>query len=79
MVDDCKKASDTYKARTALKYGVPVVSLNFIDDCLEAKKLLEADGYIAVGKTKAEEFGSGKIVGAYFAFLLNNKYCLADI
>ena len=63
VVDDHENVSDTYKARTALKYGVPVVSLTFIDDCLKAERLLEADGYIAVGQTKAEEFGSGKIVG----------------
>lgn len=66
MVDDRENASDTYKARTALKYRVPVVSLNFIDACLEAGRLLDADSYIAVGKTKAQEFGSGKIVGGCF-------------
>ncbi|KAI0229496.1 Protein mono-ADP-ribosyltransferase PARP4 [Lamellibrachia satsuma] len=64
VVDDRENASDTYKARTALKYRVPVVSLNFIDACLEAGRLLDADSYIAVGKTKAQEFGSGKIVAA---------------
>ena len=63
VVDDHENVSDTYKARTALKYGVPVVSLTFIDDCLKAERLLVADDYIAVGQTKAEEFGSGKIVG----------------
>ena len=31
--------------------------------CVEEGKLLETDEFVVVGKTAAEEFSSGKIVG----------------
>ena len=47
----------------ARKWGIPVVSMEFVSRCLEEGKLLEADSFIVVGKTAAQEFSSGKIVG----------------
>ena len=60
-----EKAQDSYKSRMAQKWGIPVVSLDFVDSCLEAGKLLDADKFIVVGRTAAEEFSSGKIVGRF--------------
>ena len=36
-----------------------------INRCIEEEKLLEADQFVVVGKTAAEEFSSGKIVGEW--------------
>ncbi len=47
----------------AQKWGIPVVSVDFVDSCLSAGSLLDADKFIVVGKTAAEEFKTGKIVG----------------
>jgi hypothetical protein len=45
------------------KYGLPVVSVDFIHDSVDQGKLLNTDNYILVGKTKSDEFDSGKILG----------------
>lgn len=63
MVNNVEKAQDSYKSRMAQKWGVPVISLEFIDQCITEGRLLEADQFIVVGKTAAEQFSSGKIVG----------------
>ena len=63
MVSDEEKAQDSYKSCMAQKWGIPVVSLAFLDRCLEAGRLLEPDPFIVVGRTAAEEFSTGRIVG----------------
>ena len=47
----------------AAKYGLTVVSVDFIHDSVEQGRLLNTDNYILVGKTISEEFNSGKILG----------------
>ena len=47
----------------AQKWGIPVVSVSFIESCVAAGKLLEADKFIVAGKTASEELSTGKIVG----------------
>ncbi len=63
VVNNAEKAQDSYKSRMAIKWGIPVVSLAFVAECLSAGKLLEADKFLVVGKTAAEEFSTGKIIG----------------
>jgi poly [ADP-ribose] polymerase len=63
VVNNVEKAQDSYKSRMARKWGIPVVSIEFVSRCLEEGKLLEADSFIVVGKTAAQEFSSGKIIG----------------
>ncbi len=63
MVNNAEKAQDSYKSRMAQKWGIPVVSTEFIHKCVEAGKLVEVDPYVVVGKTAAKEFNSGKIIG----------------
>ena len=63
MVNNVDKAQDSYKSRMAQKWGIPVVSMDFVHKSVEAGKLLEADQFIVVGKTAAQEFSTGKIVG----------------
>ena len=62
-MNNVEKAKDSYKSRMALKWGIPVVSVDFIHKCVEEEKLLETDPFVVVGKTAAKEFGTGKIIG----------------
>ena len=62
-MNNVEKAQDSYKSRMAQKWGIPVVSMEFVTQCLVEGRLLEADQFIVVGKTAAQEFSSGKIVG----------------
>ena len=63
VVGDAEKAQDSYKARTALKYGIPIVLPKYLEACIEKGRLLDTDPFIVVGNSKAEELSSGKIVG----------------
>ncbi len=63
MVSDPEKAKDSYKARTAVKYGIPVVGVAFLTSCVDRKKLLDTDDFLLVGNTKAQELSAGKIIG----------------
>ncbi|XP_028417262.1 protein mono-ADP-ribosyltransferase PARP4-like isoform X3 [Dendronephthya gigantea] len=64
FVSENKEVDDTYKGRAALKLGIPIVSLSFIDDCAEQQKLLESDEYLTIGKSLANQFSSGIIKAA---------------
>ncbi len=58
-----KEIIETYKGRTSLKLGIPIVSLSFIDECTKRQKLLDSDEYLLVGKSTAKQFSSGIIKG----------------
>ncbi|XP_062507413.1 protein mono-ADP-ribosyltransferase PARP4-like isoform X2 [Corticium candelabrum] len=64
VVSDVEKTKSfpSYKCRTAAKYGVPVVSLAFLEECCKAEKLLDSDPFVVFGKTASQEFSSGKII-----------------
>ena len=63
MVNNADRSAESYKGRMAQKYGIPIVSTNFIDVSVERGELVEPDDYLAVGKTAAEQFQTGKIIG----------------
>ncbi|XP_035659528.1 protein mono-ADP-ribosyltransferase PARP4-like [Branchiostoma floridae] len=56
-----KERTDSYKCRTAVKLGLPVVSLEYIEACVQAEELLHTDSFLLVGKSVADEFSTGKI------------------
>ena len=63
MVNNIEKAQDSYKSRMAQKFKIPVVSVAFIEACVEKMTLLDPDPFIVVGKTASQELSTGKIVG----------------
>ena len=63
MVNNAEKSADSYKGRMAQKYGIPFVSTRFVDVSVERGGLVESDDFLAVGKTAAEQFQTGKIIG----------------
>ena len=66
VCNDFKKADISYKCKMAAKYGLTVVSVDFIHDSVEQGRLLNTDNYILVGKTISEEFNSGKILATKY-------------
>ena len=63
VVNNAEKSADSYKGRMAQKYGIPIVSTSFVDVSVERGELMEPDDFLAVGKTAAEQFQTGKIIG----------------
>ena len=63
MVNNAEKSAESYKGRMALTYGIPIVSTSFVDVSVERGELLEPDDFLVVGKTAAEQFQTGKIIG----------------
>ena len=63
VVNNADKSAESYKGRMAQKYGIPIVSTSFVDVSVERGELVEPDDYLAVGKTAAEQFQTGKIIG----------------
>ena len=63
VVNNADKSADSYKGRMAQKYGIPIVSASFVDVSVERGELVEPDDFLAVGKTAAEQFQTGKIIG----------------
>ena len=53
----------SYKGRTAVKYGIPVVSFDFITECIKSGKLLDPQPFLLSETLESQNFGSGKIVG----------------
>ena len=69
MVNNADKSAESYKGRMAQKYGIPIVSTSFVDVSVERGELVEPDDYLAVGKTAAEQFQTGKIIGTIICVL----------
>ena len=70
VVNNADKSADSYKGRMAQKYGIPIVSTSFVDVSLEKGELVEPDDYLAVGKTAAEQFQTGKIIGTVISLAI---------
>ncbi|XP_070569266.1 protein mono-ADP-ribosyltransferase PARP4-like [Ptychodera flava] len=62
VVSNPEKGDTSFKIRQAVKYGIPVVSMDFIHECVEKNLLQDVDPYIVYGATRSGEFSSGKIV-----------------
>ncbi|CAH1248284.1 PARP4 [Branchiostoma lanceolatum] len=61
LVLGSKERTDSYKCRTAVKLGLPVVPLDYIEACVQSEELLDTDNFLLVGKSVAAEFSTGKI------------------
>ena len=64
LMNNAEKAQDSYKAKTALKKGIPIVGIGYLDACIEAQKLLDPDKYLITGSTASSSFGEGKILAS---------------
>ncbi|KAK3773376.1 hypothetical protein RRG08_023253 [Elysia crispata] len=61
ITSDPEKCDISSKCRMALKYGLPVLKLDYIWDCLAVCKLQPYDAYVVGGKATSLDFKSGKI------------------
>ncbi|XP_052241111.1 uncharacterized protein LOC127851394 isoform X2 [Dreissena polymorpha] len=66
VCDDAKKAVDSYKCQMGVKYGVPVVSTDWVVACVESGKLQNTDNFILLGQSKSDELKEGKISATRF-------------
>lgn len=63
VCNDAEKAEFSYKCKMAVKYGLPVVSPDWIRRSIEEGHLLCTDDYLVMGKSKSEGLKEGKISG----------------
>ena len=64
VVSLSQDSEPSYKIKTATKYGIPVVSVDYIDACIGNGKLLNTDEYILFGENASKSFKSGKILSS---------------
>lgn len=63
MCNDAEKAEWSYKCKMGAKYGIPVVSVEWIQACVSTGQLQNTDNFLLVGKSKSESLKEGKISG----------------
>ena len=63
VTGNAEKTLSSYKGRTAVKYGIPVVSFDFITECIKSGKVLDPQPFVLAETLESQNFGSGKIVG----------------
>ena len=69
IVETPELAGDSYKVNQALKRGIPVVGLKYLDDCVSRSTCLDASGYLVVRPEKLgkdDDFTKGQIKGMAF-------------
>ncbi|XP_060065436.1 protein mono-ADP-ribosyltransferase PARP4-like [Ylistrum balloti] len=69
VCNDPAKTDFSYKCKMAQKYGIPVVSISFLYDCVDKGRLLSSDDYLMVGKSTSQKLGSGKIAATKYQIL----------
>ena len=63
-------AENSYKCRMALKMAIPVVSMDYVDMCVNEGGLVDRDLYLVAGSTKAQQLAQGKIQGRYYKSII---------
>ena len=56
VVNNAEKSAGSYIGRMAQKYGIPIVSMSFVDVSVERGQLVELDDFLAVDIMAAEQF-----------------------
>jgi hypothetical protein len=67
LTADGEKTLSSYKGTTAIKYGVPVLHMDYVADCVIARKYLDPTPHLLSDSAREKEFSSGKISGNYFS------------
>ncbi|KAL9969636.1 hypothetical protein ACROYT_G021872 [Oculina patagonica] len=62
VTGNSERTLSSYKGRTAVKNGIPVVSFDFITECIKSGKLLDPQPFLLLETLESQNFGSGKIV-----------------
>ena len=63
MCDSGEKADTSYKCRMAMKYGIPIVSPEYLWQSVNGGVLQKTDDFIVAGKSKSDTLKEGKITG----------------
>ncbi|KAJ7391390.1 Protein mono-ADP-ribosyltransferase parp4 [Desmophyllum pertusum] len=62
VTGNSERTLSSYKGRTAVKNGIPVVSFDFITECIKSGKLLDSQPFLLSETLESQNFSSGKIV-----------------
>ncbi|XP_067050666.1 protein mono-ADP-ribosyltransferase PARP4-like isoform X2 [Acropora muricata] len=61
VTSNAERTLTSYKGRTAQKYGIAVVSYEFLAECIKAGQLLDPQPYLLSETKESQSFCSGKI------------------
>ena len=59
--NDTDRAQDSFKCRTALKYKIPVVSFDFLYECVKECCWVDPEPFFVVGETRSQLLHRGLI------------------
>jgi len=71
-----EQAQNSYKCRAAIKFSIPVVSVDFLHDCVRNGQVSNPEPFFILGKTKSQLFQTGVIPApgrVFFIFLAIQK------
>ena len=71
--NDADQAKDSFKCRTALKYKIPVVSFDFLNECVKEARWVDPEPFFVVGETRSQLLHRGLISSCskfYFLFIV---------
>ena len=63
MTGNSERTLSSYKGRTAVNYGIAVVSFDFVKECIKCGKLLDPQPFLLSETRESQNFSSGKIAG----------------
>ena len=70
MTGNSEKTLSSYKGRTAIKYGIAVVSFDFVKECIKSGKVLDPQPYLLSETRESQNFSSGKIAGRSYIHVI---------
>lgn len=71
MTGNSERTLSSYKGRTAVRYGIAVVSFDFVKESIKCGKLLDPQPYLLSETRESQNFSSGKIAGGLYICRFN--------
>ena len=63
MIIASQECTESYKCRKALELSIPVLSRDYIHECVKEETIKDHDEFVAAGLTRTAQLGTGKISG----------------
>jgi len=73
--NDVEQAKDSFKCRTALNYKIPVVSFDFLNECVKEACWVDPEPFFVVGETKSQLLHRGLISSCSKFCVCCHYYC----
>ena len=73
---DADRAKDSFKCRSALKYKIPVVSVDFLNECVKEGRWVDPEPFYVLGETRSQLLHRGLISSSSkFSFHHRHHLC----